>query len=202
MRLFDYVWSGNCHKVKLLASILSVPLEVVPVDLLAAAHTRPPLSDLNPFCELPVLVDGDLVLRDSAAILIYLARRHAHAADDWCPVGAADMARVSQWLGTAAANVNFGPALARGAEHFGYPADRAMTSRISERLFAALEAHLVNRRWLELDRPTVADIAMFPYVAAAPEGGVELIAFPAIRRWIGRIEDLPGFIAMPKVLSP
>jgi glutathione S-transferase len=200
MRLFDYVWSGNCHKVKLFASILSVPLEIVPVDLLAAEHTRPPLSELNAFCELPVLIDGDLVLRDSAAILIYLARRHG--GEDWYPSGASDVALVSQWLGTAAANVNFGPALARGAEHFGYPADRAMTSRISDRLFFALEGHLQRRRWLELNRPTLADIAMFPYVAAAPEGGINLTTFPAIQRWIKQIEELPHFIAMPKVPSP
>jgi glutathione S-transferase len=89
--------------------------------------------------------------------------------------------------------------LARGAEHFGYPADRAMTSRISERLFRALETHLASRQWLELDRPTIADIAMYPYVAAAPEGGLSLEEYVAIRSWIERVRSLPFYIAMPKV---
>lgn len=197
MRLYDYVWSGNSHKIKLLASILSIDLEVAAVDLMAGEHLRPPLSELNPFCELPILVDGGLVLRDSGAILTYLARRFGGEA--WLPSEPSQAALVGQWLGTAAANVNFGPALARGAEHFSYPADRAMTSRISTRLFDALECHVSTRRWLELDRPTIADIAMFPYIASAPEGGWSLGPYPAVRGWIGRVESLPGFIAMPKV---
>lgn len=197
MLLYDYVWSGNAHKIKLFASILSIDLEVVAVDLLAGEHLRPPLSELNPLCELPILVDGELVLRDSGAILIYFARRFGGEA--WLPSEPLQAALVCQWLGTAAANVNFGPALARGAEHFSYPADRAMTSRISTRLFGTLESHLSARQWLELDRPTIADIAMFPYVASAPEGGWSLEAYSAIRAWIVRVESLPGFIAMPKV---
>lgn len=197
MQLYDYAWSGNCHKIKLFASILSLDLEVITVDLLAGEHLRPPVSDLNPLCELPVLVDESLVLHDSGAILIYLARKYGGEA--WLPTEPSQAARVCQWLGTAAANVNFGPALARGAEHFGYPADRAMTSRISERLFRALETHLASRQWLELDRPTIADIAMYPYVAAAPEGGLSLEEYVAIRSWIERVRSLPFYIAMPKV---
>ncbi|MGH8522677.1 MAG: glutathione S-transferase family protein [Gammaproteobacteria bacterium] len=199
MRLFDFAYSGNCHKVKLLASILSCPLEIVPVDLMAGEHLRSPMKDLNPLCELPVFTDGVLVLRDSGAILVYLASRHGGEA--WLPSEASQKALVCQWLGTAAANVNFGPALARGAEQFGYPADKGMTSRISTRLFQALETHLATRQWLELDRPTIADIAMFPYVAAAPEGGLTLGAFDGIQRWIDRIKNLPGYIAMPSVVA-
>lgn len=199
MRLFDFSWSGNCHKIKMFASIISLKIEIVPIDLLKVEHLRPPLQDLNPFCELPVFEDGPMVLRDSAAILVYLARRYG--GETWFPTDPEEMARICQWFGTAAANVNFGPALARGARHFGYPADNAMVTRVSDRLFLALEKHLSSREWLELGRPTLADIAMFPYVASAPDGGLSLEPFEATRRWIGRVESLPGYIAMPSVLA-
>jgi len=60
-----------------------------------------------------------------------------------------------------------------------------------------MEAHLKSRQWLVLDRPTIADIACMPYLALGHEGGVSLEPYPAIRAWIGRIKQLPGFISMP-----
>ena len=50
-----------------------------------------------------------------------------------------------------------------------------------------------------LGRPTIADCAVMPYVALAPEGGISLEAYPNIRQWIARIKALPGFIPMPGI---
>jgi glutathione S-transferase len=47
---------------------------------------------------------------------------------------------------------------------------------------------------------TIADLALFPAVAMAPEGGVSLDTLPAVWRWLGRVKRLPGFIVMPGVL--
>lgn len=194
MRLFSYEFSGNCYKTRLFATMLGVPLEVVEVDLMTGEHLKPPVADLNPLCELPILTDGNFTLRDSQAILVYLARKYGGEA--WFPTEPSQMALVTQWLGTAAANVNFGPALARGIEHYRYPADKEMTLRISARLLRALETHLKTRKWLELDRPTVADIAVFAYVAMGPEGGVPLAEFQNIRSWLHQISKLPNFFPM------
>ena len=73
--LYDLEVSGNCYKVRLLSALLGVPITIVPVDFMAGAHKKPPVIDLNPFGQVPVFQDGDVVLRNSQAILIYIARK-------------------------------------------------------------------------------------------------------------------------------
>jgi glutathione S-transferase len=55
---------------------------------------------------------------------------------------------------------------------------------------------LSTRNWLEFDRPTIADIAVFPYVALANDGKIDLAPYPNVRNWIDRIKQLPGYIPM------
>lgn len=195
MKLYDLTLSGNCYKVRLFAALAGIEIDIVPVDFLAGEHKREPLIGLNPWGELPVLVDGEVVLRDSQAILVYLATRYAPPG--WCPIEPEALAQVMQWLSTAANEVQNGPASARLIDKFGYPIDKADTLSRSARILPLLEAHLSKRDWLALARPTIADCAVMPYVALAPEGGVSLEPYPHIRRWIERIKGLPGFAPMP-----
>ena len=195
MKLYDLALSGNCYKVRLFAALAGIPLEIVAVDFLAGEHKRAPLIELNPWGELPVLVDGEVVLRDSQAILVYLARRYA--GDTWLPAEPAAMAAVVQWLSTAANEVQNGPCAARLVDKFGYALDKADTLRRAARILPLIDARLADHDWLALGRPTVADCAVFPYVALAPEGGVALDDFPHIRAWIARVRALPGFVPMP-----
>ena len=197
MKLYDLTLSGNCYKVRLLAALAGIPLEIVPVDFLGGEHKRPPLIELNPWGELPILVDGEVVLRDSQAILVYLARRYAGEA--WLPGNPAAMAEAVQWLSTAANEVQNGPGAARLVDKFGYDLDKADTLRRAARILPLIEARLADHDWLALDRPTIADCAVLPYVALAPEGGVSLSDFPHIRAWIARVKALPGFVPMPGV---
>lgn len=197
MKLYDLTLSGNCYKVRLFAALAGIPLEIVPVDFLGGEHKRPPLIELNPWGELPILVDGEVVLRDSQAILVYLARRYAGEA--WLPGDPAAMAEVVQWLSTAANEVQNGPGAARLVDKFGYGLDKADTLRRAARILPLIEARLADHAWLALDRPTIADCAVLPYVALAPEGGVSLSDFPHIRAWIERVKALPGFVPMPGV---
>ncbi|MCW2248184.1 glutathione S-transferase [Azospirillum fermentarium] len=197
MKLYDLELSGNCYKVRLFAALAGIPLEIVPVDFLNGEHKRPPLSDLNPWGEIPILVDGAVVLRDSHAILTYLAG--AYGDERWLPRDPAGLAAVVQWLSTAANEVQNGPASARLVDKFGYAIDKADTLRRSDRILPLIDAHLAKTPWLAADRPTIADCAVFPYVALAPEGGVALEPYPHIRAWIGRIKALPGFRPMPGV---
>ena len=197
MKLYDLTLSGNCYKVRLFAALAGIPVDIVPVDFLAGEHKRPPLSELNPWGEIPILVDGEVVLRDSQAILVYLARRYAGEA--WLPNDPAAMAEVVQWLSTAANEVQNGPGAARLVDKFGYALDKADTLRRAARILPLIDARLAAHDWLALDRPTIADCAVLPYVALAPEGGVSLSDFPHIRAWIGRVKALPGFVPMPGV---
>jgi glutathione S-transferase len=196
-RLYDLELSGNCYKVRLLSSLLGVPLEIVPVDFMAGEHKQPPLLALNPFGEIPIFQDGDVVLRDSQAILIYMARKWG--GESWLPTDAANLARVSEWLMTAANDIARGPNDARLHDKFGYILDPELARKKAHRVLGILEAHLATRPWLALNRPTIADIACMPYIALGHEGGVPLDTYPAIRAWIERIKALPGFVGMPAI---
>ncbi len=195
MKLYDLGPSGNCYKVRLFAALAGIELEIVPVDFLGGAHKQPPLIDLNPLGELPILVDGDLVLRDSQAILIYLAGVYGGAA--WWPVEPALQAQVAQWLSTAANEIQHGPASARLVDKFGYPIDKSEALRKADRILGLLEAHLTTHDWLAVGRPTIADCAVYPYVVLAPEGGIDLSRYPAIHSWMERISKLPNFTPPP-----
>jgi glutathione S-transferase len=59
-----------------------------------------------------------------------------------------------------------------------------------------LNEHLSTRNWLEFDRPSIADIAVFPYVALARDGKIDLDVYPNVLIWIDRVKQLPGYISM------
>lgn len=196
-KLYDLEPSGNCYKVRLLSALLGVPLEIVPVDFLAGAHKKAPLVELNPFGEIPIFVDGDVVLRDSQAILLYLARKWGGEA--WLPVDPVGLAQVGSWLMVAENEIARGPNDARLHDKFGYALDIERARKNTHRLFGLMEAHLARHSWLALGRPTVADIARMPYVALGHEGGVPLQGYPAVAAWVERVKGLPGFIGAPGV---
>jgi glutathione S-transferase len=195
LKLHDLELSGNCYKVRLFCSLLGLKLELVPVDFLAGAHKKSPLIEKNPFGEVPILEDGDVVLRDSQAILVYLARKYG--GEGWLPTEPASMGRVVAWLMVAENEVARGPNDARLHDKFGFKLDASAGREKAKRIFGLMESHLAKDDWLALDRPTIADIACMPYVALSHEGGLSLEGYPAIRAWIGRIKALPGFIGMP-----
>jgi glutathione S-transferase len=197
MKLYDLELSGNCYKVRLFLSLIGKSYDLIPVDFLAGAHKRPPLSEMNPFGEIPILVDGDLVLRDSQAILIYLARKYGGEA--WLPTEASAMGQVAQWLMVAENEVARGPNDARLHDKFGYKLDHAAAVVKSERLLDICENHLKGRAWLVHERPTIADIACYPYLALGHEGRAPIGRRQNILSWIARIRALPNYVGMPAI---
>lgn len=197
MKLYDLDVSGNSYKVRLFAALVGLDLELEPVNLAAGEHKQSPFIDLNPWAQVPVLVDGEVVLRDSQAILVYLARRYG--GHQWWPDSAAHQGEVMQWLSTAANEINHGPNAARLIDKFGYPLDKARALEVSERVLSLIEQHLSEHQWLAMGRPTIAECAVFPYIALSWEGGVTLAPYPAIRGWVERIKKLPGYVGMPGI---
>jgi glutathione S-transferase len=65
-----------------------------------------------------------------------------------------------------------------------------------------LNDHLADRQWLELERPTIADVAVFPYVALANDGKISLDNYPNVLAWIDRVKHLPGFVGMIGIAEP
>jgi glutathione S-transferase len=194
MKLYDLEPSGNCYKVRLLCALIGQPIELVSVDFMAGEHKTPKFLSMNALGELPILDDDGFILRDSQAILVYLASKYGGEA--WLPKDPANAAKVMQWLSTAANEVQHGPGDARLVDLFGYKLDKATTVANSNKLLPIFEAHLGKNNWLEMGRVTIADIACYPYIGLSHQGGVSLEAYPNIRAWIARIKALPNYIAM------
>ena len=197
MKLYDLEPSGNCYKVRLMCAFLGVPLELIPVDFMSGAHKKPPLIDINPFGEIPILDDDGFIIRDSQAILVYLARKFGGEA--WLPTEPKQIARVMEWVMTGENEIMRGPGDARLHDKFGYDLNVNLARQKAAHILGLMDAHLWKNDWLALGRPTIADIACLPYVGVGHEGGVPLTDYPAIRAWIGRIKNLPGFVTMPEL---
>lgn len=200
LRLHRFALSGHAHRVQLFLSLLGLPFECVDVDLVGGAHKQPAFLQLNPFGQVPVLEDGEVVLPDSNAILVYLASRY-DASGQWWPRDPVRCAEVQRWFSVAAGPLAAGPAAARVARLFKRPED-PRTHTIAQELFTRMENHLAAREWLVGDRPTLADVALYTYTAHAPEGGIALEAYPRLCSWLARVEALPGFVGMTRVGNP
>ena len=202
MRLYDYILSPSCYKVRLMASLVGVKLDLRPVDFHPGAeHRGPELLALSPAGSIPILEDGDLVLTESSAMLAYLAVK---AAPDWLGSGeAVETARIQQWLAfSARLTASLGGA--RLVEMLLRPGDIRTLQASGIAALRELEAGLFEqglrgKRFLASDRPSIADIACFPYVALAPDGGVSLDPYPTIRLWSRALRALDGFIEMPGI---
>ena len=197
MKLYDFELSGNAYKIRLLLSLLGLQYERVPVDLRQGEQRRPEFLKLNPRGQVPTLDDGGTVVWDSAAILVYLARKYG--GEKWLPLDAQRMAEVVQWLAVMENEMLYGLARARVICKFKRPGDLAEAQALGRKGLDVIEQRLASHSWLALDRPTIADIACFPYVALGPEGEIALDAYPAIRAWIDRLKALPGFVGMPGI---
>lgn len=197
IRIYDAPKSGHAHRVRLGASVMRVPFELAPVAQMEGDRKGAAYLALNPLGEIPVIVDGATVVRDSIAILVYLAETHA-ADQDWLPSDRALRTQVHEWFAVAAGHIYRGPWLARVIKLFGRPGDYEAAVATSAILFKMMERHLDGRRWLVGARATLADIACYSYIAVANEGGLDLAPYPNIRTWLSAVEDLDGFLAMPK----
>ncbi|MBY8977995.1 glutathione S-transferase family protein [Rhodobacteraceae bacterium NNCM2] len=199
MKLYGHPLSGNSHRAQAMLEILGVEYEYVTVDLAARAHKAPEFLALNPLGQVPVLVDGDLTLRDSTAIMTYLAGRF-DAENRWFPSDANRRAQVQEWLSVAVNEIMHGPFVVRAIKLFGSTADPATVAARTSALFDTLfEPHLTGRDWLVGDTATAADIACYSYIARVTEGGFDLAPYPAINVWLARVEGLEGFPPMTKV---
>jgi glutathione S-transferase len=165
------------------------------VDLAAGEHKQEAFLAMNRFGQVPVLADGDSVIADSNAILVYLATRYDDARS-WLPVDPAAAAEVQRFLSIAAGPLAQGPAAARLVNVFNAALDHQQAIDTAHNLLRILELHLDRRDWLAGDQPTIADLANYTYIAHAPEGDVSLANYPNLRAWLARIEVLPGFVPM------
>ncbi len=194
LQLYDFPRSGNCYKVRLLLSMLGVDYQRITVDSTKGETQTDEFKRLNPRGQIPVLADGETLLWDSMAILVYLARRHGDG--QWLPADALGEARVMQWLAVSENELQYGLARARVAVLFSKPFDVDQCHREAQPGLEAMERQLSDAPWLATDRPTIADLACYPYVALAGDGNFSLQPYPAVQAWLTRVEGLPGWLAL------
>ncbi len=192
LKLYNYPRSGNCYKVRLLLSMLDLDYERIDIDLLKGESLSEAFKRINPRGQVPVLQDSDLTIWDSMAILIYLARRYADPA--WLPTDAPAEARVMQWLAVSENELLYGLARARAVLVFGRPYDLQACQQDGHSGLAVMERRLAQSDWLAGPDVTIADIACYPYVSLASEGEVSLQPYPAVGKWLERVEALPGWV--------
>lgn len=198
IRLHGVPLSGHTHKVELFLRLLGLEFDYVNAPRETWATEA--FARLNPLRQIPVLEDGDLALADSNAILVYLARRY-DPQGGWLPEDPAGAAAVQRWLSISAGEIRYGPATARVIKLMGRPGDLEAAQAIARNLLGVMEGRLAQADWLAADRITLADIACYPYIACAPEGGLDLAPYPAVRAWLGRVEAQPGVKPMPSAVA-
>jgi glutathione S-transferase len=201
-KLFDYVLSGSCYKVRLLLSMLDVKYETQAIDFYPGKeHKSPTFLILNPLGQLPVFADGDVVLRDAQAILCHIANKY-DTSGKWLPRDER-FGLVMMWLMFAGGEI-MAISGARMISVLRYPGDIEALKTKGRAALRVLEDHLTERgfeggEWIVGDAPTIADIAMFPYVALSHDCGIGHEDYPAISLWQKRVRRLPGFVSMPGV---
>ncbi|GAD04267.1 glutathione S-transferase family protein [Agarivorans albus] len=195
LKLYDFELSGHAHRVRLMLALLKLQYQKIPVNLAQGEHKQDAFRSINPFTQVPVLDDDDLVIRDSIAIIIHLANTYAPS---WNPKNSEQQAQIQQWLALAARNLAEGPARARLITVFGAKFDQEAVIEASHQMLSIIDGLLEGKAWMVGERASIADVACYSYIAHAPEGKVELDAYPNILRWLANVEALDGFVAMQK----
>jgi len=200
MRVFGVAVSGNCYKVRLLLEQLALPYEWIEVDMMGGETRTPDFLAKNPNGRVPTLeFEPGRYLPESDAILFYLAE-----GTPFWPVPRLERARVLQWMFFEQYSHEPYIAVARFIEKF-LPSGherRAELPGLRERghqALAVMERHLESRSFFVGEAYSIADIALYAYTHAAPDGGVSLEPYPAVRRWLQRVEATPDFVRMSEV---
>jgi glutathione S-transferase len=198
MKLY-YFPTPNPQKVKFALLELGLDCEMVTVDLAKGAHREPAFLALNPFGRVPVLVDGDLTLWESHAMLAYLGEMTGRL---WpsAPAGRADALRwlffLSQHMMTAAGEV----ALPLRSKLSGVPYDEADVARGRKVLANALpvvEGELARHRWMLGEGFSLVDCAYGPVFNVAEKAGFDFAQYPRITAYLDTIRQRPAWRETP-----
>jgi glutathione S-transferase len=195
IRLYTTWLSGHGHRVRLFLELLGLPYDPIEIDMSAGENRGPAFLAKNPFGQVPVIEDGEFVLFDSNAILVYLAKTYGD--ESWLPSDPKGAAAVQRWLSLAAGQLAYGPCAARLVTVFDAKLDWEAAKAVAVKLFDVIEKEMASKPFAIGDHRTIADIAAYSYIAHAPEGGVSLDPYPHLRAWLRRVEALPGFVPMP-----
>ena len=197
MTVFGDIASGNCYKVKLVLEQLSIAHEWHQVNILEGETKRTDFLKINPNGKIPVLLlDSGETLSESNAIIDYLAQGTA-----LLPTGRLARARVLRWQFFEQFSHEPYIAVARYInKYLGLPESRRAEYESKQagaiKALQVMEQQLQRTPYLIGSEYTVADISLYAYTHVAQEGGFDLLAFPAVTRWIARVKAQPGHVTI------
>ena len=181
----------NSVKVPVALEELGLAYELRSVNIRKGEQKAPAYLALNPNGKVPLLVDGDLVLSESAAILIHLAEK----AGRLLPSDAVGRARVFEWLMIQMAGT--GPAFGQSGYWQKLASERnepaiARYQGEADRLADLIDSHLSQNEWFAVNDYTIADIAHFGWFWRREFAGVSFANRPNLARWYAAMEARPA----------
>lgn len=191
----------NCRKVLAGLQMLGVDYSLKTVDYLTGEHTQEPYLAINPNAALPAMIDGDLTLWESNAILQYAADRN-HCEQHY-PTDLARRADVNRWL-LWESSAWFPSCYVYLVENcvkplLGDTTDQAVVDDENERfgkLAGILNSRLAGSEWLCGSHPTIADIAVAAPMHLHSWAKLPLTDHPHLMRWMTqKVEALPAWAA-------
>lgn len=197
MKVYGDIKSGNCYKIKLLMSILSIEHEWVEIDILAGDTQADNFVKMNPNGKIPLLeLDDGRFISESNAILFYLANGSSLLGE--CAYG---NAKILQWQFFEQYSHEPYIAVARYiAKYLGLPDNRKTEYHAKQegghKALKVMEDQLQQTPYLIGDTLTIADISLYGYTHVAHEGGFDLGIYPEILQWMARIQSHPQYVDM------
>ncbi|MDR3499480.1 MAG: glutathione S-transferase family protein [Parvibaculum sp.] len=187
------------RRVLALAKHLGLDVEYIEMDLMAGEMTRPPYAALNPNMKAPTLVDGDVVLPESSAIMAYLCIKAG--SDMWPARNPAEQVDVLRWLSWN--DQQWAPAVAPYYfEHIVKPTfnigpiDRAALEGKADmfhRWATVFDAHLAGRSHVACGRLTIADFQLASMATYWKQSEMPLGGYRNIVSWIDRLLQIPAW---------
>jgi len=207
MKLYNHPASPNSRKALMAAHALNTPLESVFVDLFAGAQKSPAYLAVNPNGRVPTLVDGDLILWESNAIMKYLAA--LRPGQTLWPVDARGQAEVDRWLFWEQAHLarvclllareNLFKPMRGGSPDPSVVAEATADFRA---LAAVLDDRLIHHDFIANDDLSLADIAISCQLMFAGQTGLPLAEFGGLARWFDRMRASDAWAATEFKLEP
>jgi len=190
--------SGNSYKARLALARLGIPYRLVEINILQGESRTPEFLTKNPNGQVPLLEAApDRYIAESNAILWYIAGGTTLAPEDRI-----DRADALQWMFFEQHSLepNIGAAyfwlclIKGGRELQSHALEDWMEN--GYRALGVMETHLSKHDFFAAGHFTIADIALYAYTHLAERCDFELTRYPAVRRWLQRVADEPGYVAM------
>ena len=203
MKLHYSAVSPNSRKVTSLLGYLGLTVDMQSVDLRKGEQRTDAFLARNPNGKVPVLEDGDLVLWESHAILVYLGGLHPERG--LLPADARGRAEVERWMSWLQSYLS--PTVGKVMQERvfkklqGGTPDEAVLAQGTEtfeNLARILDRHLTGREFL-CGALTIADFAVGAWAEAAPLCALGWGDYPAVTAWLDRVTRLPGWVPQPSV---